>query len=290
MKMFLCVVSPRFPENYHIGVQARVWGVEKRYKNRIAPVRPGDEMVFIAGQQIRSIHRIESKVYKDDRPLWPPNDGDLFPFRIKISQPKYAGQMSSDEFVPNISFMRDKEAWGGTIQGAAGVFNDRLTDEDVNFIKSRLRKIPVAEPQIARAAEQPEIKNLFRIIGSDVLESLKRILPSLGLTRVNGADFPAEYDLGYGGNVILCRDMKTKDFVVVDFNRGEAPTETLIRVLHYMSWVRQTLAGSKDVRGMILTESANAALSDIVKEVPNVDLRFYRIGIELIDDSIRVSA
>src|SRR5439155_15899435 len=260
------------------------------YENRIREVSLGDEIVFIASQQIRSIHRIESDVYKDNRPLWPPKDGDLFPFRVKISRPTYAGQISSDEFVPHISFMRDKKAWGGTIQGASGVFNDRLTDEDVNFIKSRLRKIPVPKPETARAAEQPQIKNLFRIIGSDVLESLKRILPSLGLTRVNGADFPAEYDLGYGGNVILCRDVKTRDFVVVDFNRGEAPTETLIRVLHYMSWVRQTLAGSKGVCGIILTESANAALSDIVKEVPNVDLRFYRIGIELLGDNVRALA
>jgi hypothetical protein len=41
---------------------------------------------------------------------------------------------------------------------------------------------------------------------------------------------------------------------------------------------------------MILTESANAALSDIVNEVPNVDLRFYRIGIELLQNGIRASA
>src|SRR5207248_10544162 len=139
---------------------------------------------------------------------------------------------------------------------------------DVNFIKSRLRKIPVLSRGVPRAAEQPEIKNLFRLIGSDVLESLKRLLPSLGLTRLNGADFPGEYDLGYGGNVILCKDNQTGDFVIVDFNRGEAPTETLIRVLHYMSWVRQTLAGSKQVRGIILTESANPALANIVREVP----------------------
>jgi hypothetical protein len=112
---------------------------------------------------------------------------------------------------------------------------------------------------------------------------------ALGLARYNGADFPAEYDLGYGGNVILCRDLQSGDLVVVDFNRGEAPTDTLIRVLHYMSWARQTLAGTKDVRGIILTESANEALSAVVKEVPNVSLRFYRIGIELLGDE-RASA
>jgi hypothetical protein len=287
-KTFLCVVSPRFPENYHIGVQARTWGVETRYEDRISETSPGDEIVFLASRHIRSVHRIESKVFKDNTPLWPSKDGDLFPSRVNISQPTYAGQVSSDEFVPNISFMR--EEWPGYFRGRNGVFNDRLTDEDVNFIKSRLQRVAVPKEPAARAAEQPQIKNLFRLIGSNVLESLKRILPSLGLSRVNGADFPAEYDLGYGGNVILCRDAKTKDFVVVDFNRGEAPSETLIRVLHYMSWVRQTRAGSKDVRGIILTESVNEALSAIVKEVPNVDLRFYRIGIELLNDEVRESA
>jgi predicted RNA-binding protein len=286
MKTYLCVVSPRFPENYHIGVQARTWGVEKRYKDRIHRTSPGDELVFIASREIRSIHRIESPVYRDDSPLWPPKNGDVFPFRIKISAPVYSGHISSGDFVPNISFMRDKAAWGGTIQGASGVFNDHLTPEDVDFVRSKLQRVPSVQVEAARAAAQPEIKNLFRLIGSDVLESLKRILPSLGLKRFNGADFPAEYNPGFGGTVILCTDNKTNDFVVVDFNRGEAPADTLIRVLHYMSWVRQTLAGNKDVRGIVLTESANETLSTIVKEVPNIELRFYRIGIELLDQRI----
>jgi len=290
MKTFLCVVSPRFPENYHIGLQARTWGVEAGYERKIRQTSPGDEIVFLTSRQIRSIHKIESDVYKDNQPLWPPKDGDLFPYRVKISRPTYVGEIVSSDFVSNISFMRAVDAWTGTIQGPNGVFNDRLTPQDVAFIKSRLTSVPQPSTETARAAEQPEIKNLFRLIGSDVLESLKRILPSLGLTRFNGADFPAEYDLGYGGNVILCRDVKSGELVVVDFNRGEAPTETLIRVLHYMSWVRQTLAASTHVRGIILTESANDTLSQIVKEVSNVDLRFYRIGIELLDDTIRASA
>lgn len=282
MKTYLCVVSPRFPENYHIGIQSRTWGVEARYQNRIRQTFPGDEIVFLASRQLRSIHKIESEVYNDNRPLWPPKDGDLFPYRVKISQPTHVGEISSTDFVPKISFMHAVDVWTGTIQGPNGVFNDRLTADDVSFIKSRLKALPALGPEAARAAEQPEIKNLFRLIGSDVLESLKRILPSLGLKRFNGADFPAEYDAGFGGTVILCTDNKTGDFVVVDFNRGEAPADTLIRVLHYMSWVRQTLAGNKDVRGIVLTESANETLSTVVKEVPNVDLQLYRIGIELI--------
>lgn len=288
MKTYLCAVSPQLPENYQIGLQALTWGVEKRYRKRIAKVRKGDELVFLS-RNSKSIHRIEGPVYKDETVLWPPKKGDIFPYRIKISKPLYRGEIPPNKFSSEISFMRDTDAWGGTIQGASGVFNDRLTEEDVNFIRSRLRKIPVAKQVTARAAEEPKIKNLFRLIGFDVLQSLKRILPELGLERFNGKDFPAEYDLGYGGNVILCKDTRTGAFVVVDFNRGEAPAETLIRVLHYMSWVRQTLAGSKDVRGIVLTETANQTLSTVVKEVPNVDLQLYRIGIELLGEQ-RASA
>jgi predicted RNA-binding protein len=293
MKTYLCVVSPRFPENYHIGVQSQTWGVEKNYKNRIAKVHEGDELVFLASQEIRSIHRIESEVYEETRLLWPPKDGDVFPYRIKISKPLYAGMIPKDDFVPRISFMSVVDKWGGTIQGASGVFNDRLTEKDVDFIKSRLIRVAERRDEVAetlKAVEEPKIQNLFRLIGSDVLESLKRILPSLGLVRYNGADFPAEYDLGYGGNVILCRRVENGDLVVVDFNRGEAPNDTLLRLLHYMSWVRQNLAGSKNVLGMILTESANESLKAIVSEIPNVSLRFYRIGIELLDENARLSA
>ena len=264
MKTYLCAVSPQLPENYQLGLQAQTWGVERRYRDRIAKVRVGDELIFLSGV-IKSIHRIESQVFEDDSLIWPPKDGDRFPFRIRINAPLYRGALPSKEFVPNISFMRDKEAWGGTIQGASGVFNDRLTNADVDFIKSRLHRITQPEPEAARVAEQPRIQNLFRIVGADVLESLKRLLPALGLTRYNGSDFPAEYDLGYGGNVILCRD-RSGDLAIVDFNRGEVPSTTLIRVLHYMSWARQTLAKGKDVRGIILAESADDALFHIVKE------------------------
>lgn len=169
-------------------------------------MRKGDELVFLASRAIRSLHRIESEAYEDGGPLWPAKDGDLFRFRIKISKPIYVGTIEKEDFVPAISFMSAVDAWGGTIQGASGVFNDRLTEKDVDFIKSRLVRVAGSrlEPTL-RAAEEPKIQNLFRLIGSDVLESLKRILPSLGLVRYNGKDFPAEYDLGYGGNVVLCR-------------------------------------------------------------------------------------
>ena len=86
MKTYICTVSNKFPENYQIGIQAGLWGVEEKYKNRILKVQQGDQLVFIVGGVYRTLHRIESQVFIDETPLWPEKDGSIFPYRIKISK------------------------------------------------------------------------------------------------------------------------------------------------------------------------------------------------------------
>ena len=49
-----------------------------------------------------------------------------------------------------------------------------------------------------------------------------------------------------------------------------------------MSWTRQNLASGKDVRGIIFTEAADKTLVEIVKEVQNVEIQYYRVAIELV--------
>jgi hypothetical protein len=286
MKTFLCVVSPTFPENYYIGISAGKWGVEERYKQRIGKVSVGDELVFIADQKIKSIHRIESPVNFEDSPLWPPKKGDLFPWRIKISAPLFKGAIPKDVFKDQISFMRGK-VWGGTIQGASGVFNERLNQEDMAFIKANLSSVQIeAEMPEPADSKSQEPTKMFKILNNEVLSTLNQILPSLGLQRYNGADFPAEYDLGFGGNIILCRDQSNSDLVVLDFINGDADDESLLCLLHYMSWVRQNLSKKEGVRGVILCGSSSKSLELVVLEVPNVQIAKYRLGIQLLNSDV----
>jgi len=134
MKTFICTVSNSFPDNYEIGLNKRLWGVVEQYQHRIRKVRKGDQLVFFVGGVFKSLHRIESEVFKDPTPLWPPYKGSYFPYRIRISNPIKTSDKPVKTIAPQISFMKDKKAWGGTIQGAAGVFNDRLTEDDVRII------------------------------------------------------------------------------------------------------------------------------------------------------------
>jgi predicted RNA-binding protein len=291
MTTYLCVVSPKFPENYHIGLQAGVWGVERRYENRISLVMRGDELVFLMGGHFRSFHTIESAPYEDETPLWPPKNDDLYPFRVRISAPTMVGNVDVRTIKDQISFMKDTQAWGGTVQGASGVFNDRLTLEDVQVIKARMRGVsnaPItldsARQMVSKRASERQAA-LFKFYERDVEDRMSEFLPRLGLSLYSdittgkaGRQFP----IPSGRIDLLCNANVDGAFVVVELKKGEAPNEALLQILRYMSWVRQNLANGKDVRGIILTESVDPVLVEIVKEVPNVSIRHYQVTINLV--------
>lgn len=299
MANYLCTVSNKFPENYDIGVKANRWGVVEKYKNRIDQVKPGDTLVFLVGGEFRSIHRIESYPFREATPLWPSMNGSVFPYRIKISDPLLTGDRPVRELVHLISFMKDKEGWGGTIQGASGVFNSRLTDADVEIIKRGMREAPrpkaptppkggPSAPFVPPAPVDPGISErqaaLFKFYEKDVEDHIAQILPRLGLSIYrdpgngrNGRQFHTE-----AGRIdLLCKDSAGR-FVVMELKKGEAPEQTLLQILRYMSWTRQNLASGKDVRGIIFTEAADKTLVEIVKEVQNVEIQYYRVAIELV--------
>lgn len=304
MSIYLCAVSNRFPENYQIGLHALRWGVEERYAGKIRGVRKGDTLVFLVGGEYRSVHRIESDPFVDHKPLWPPKGGSLFPHRIAISPPRYRGHANANQLASQISFMRTTRNWHGTVQGHNGVLNPRLTPEDLALIKRHLHPVvapaaqsasqtppplpptPAPKPQAPAAVPQPAAGRqeiLFQFYSADLERALLSLLPGLGLAAVPGA-VERMPRLEGGASHLVCRDSAGRH-VVVHMHRGQAPQETLLRLLHDMSWVRQNLGGVRDVRGLLLTESMDPLLKALVSEVPNIQARTYRLAIELNGES-----
>lgn len=80
----------------------------------------------------------------------------------------------------------------------------------------------------------------------------------------------------------------TGDYVIIELKKGEAPQETLLQILRYMSWVKQHLAlnVTKKVRGITLTEHADTDLQNYMDEVPNVDIRYYKVSISLMEQAL----
>jgi hypothetical protein len=93
-----------------------------------------------------------------------------------------------------------------------------------------------------------------------------------------------QYDTYEVGRIdLLCKD-RNGNFVVVELKKGEASDQVISQLQRYMGWVRQKLAGdNQDVKGLILAEKSDRYLEYAVKANPNIQLKYYRVLIELLD-------
>lgn len=296
MSIYLCAVTARFPENYHIGLQAHRWGVEERYAKKIQGVRKGDSLVFLVGGEYRSIHQVESDPITESNLLWPIKDGSVFPYRIVIGPAICRGHVLARELAHKISFMRFKERWQGTLQGAHGVLNPRLTVADLDIIRASMLRgeseqtstrhdLTVLPAFLPKPVESPPARKASRVIpfdagSAELLSTLQTLLPGLGL-RVHGSRLLLESGIQKGAATLLCLDA-SGGFVVVVIQCGQPPTDILLHLLHDMSLVRQQLAGPKTVKGIVVSEGSNDALSSIIGEVPNVTLCRFRRTAEIV--------
>jgi hypothetical protein len=284
MTIFLCTVSQRFPENYHIGVQSQKWGVEEKYRQKLANVRPGDHLVFLVASRFTTLHTIESSPFTETTELWPEKDGSLFPHRVHISVPLATSSKTAKELSDDISFMKDK-FWGGTIQGPNGVFNDKLTDDDIRLIFGDNWKSRTPTNTQKSSVKRTSSDSLLTFYEKDAEDCVESMLPEMGLTKYvdpeTGKD-GRQFVCSAGRIDLLCRDRTTDDLVIIELKRGDAADKTLLQLLRYMSWARQNIADGSNVRGIILTERADDSLTGIVEEVPNVTIRYYKFNIELV--------
>lgn len=279
--IYLCSVSGRFPENLEIGIRAGVWGVEEKYERKIAPVREGDTLVFLLGGEFRSVHRVESDPFTDSELLWPEKDGSRFPHRVRIGPPLHIGPVPVDEVVDGISFMRDKEKWQGTVQGPNGVFNTRLTPEDLEHITARMvRPGPRAAPAPTLAEGQARVPLSFL---QDQLEAaFAALLGDLGL---RGAP-PGLGDPLSSGEAfrLLAEDTADGAVVVLLLDPGKGAAPLLLQALRHISEVRGRLPKGRRVRALILSNHVTDELRLVVDEIPTLHVRQFRLRFALNGD------
>lgn len=283
---YICTVSPDYPENYRIGLEAGLWGVEEKFKRLIEPARSGDLLIFVVGGVARSIHRIEAAPFYDATPLWPMKDGSVFPYRIRISSPLFVGRADFRGFAERISFMRGKH-WPGTIQGANGVFNSRATNDDLLLIQSLMSRVDhpvrymerragtrrVADPGDAGAVlclDEARLRHCVRELASE-----RGMLPSPVEVRIR-SEVPPEK-----GVVASLFNSERLEFLVVDLHVERPGEKALLSILRRMSWVRHNAERLREVRGLLLVDGPDSDLRAVAGEVPNLEVREYDVKLAL---------
>ncbi|WP_157763313.1 endonuclease NucS domain-containing protein [Pseudomonas citronellolis] len=71
------------------------------------------------------------------------------------------------------------------------------------------------------------------------------------------------------------------DFYVLELKVGRGPDAALGQILRYMGWVKEHLAGDKNVHGIIIASDIGQKLRYAATQVPNVRLMEYDLAVTL---------
>jgi hypothetical protein len=278
---YICAVSSRFPENYEIGIRAGKWGVEERHLKRVSDVRAGDTIIFVVGGRFRSIHRITSDVFEERSLVWPLKDGDPFPYRMRIGPAEAVGSAPAAELAPHISFMRNTRAWGGTLQGANGVFNARATPNDVELIRMALLASGTAapEPRPEQTAPATPIVPAADYWWPGLLDQLAA-LAKLRRTSSLRDPFVDAQEWRTGLLTGLFADQREiPTIAIAPFDRS--PSETVLSTLYGLSAVKQSADRVKEVRGVIFVPDNREQIAQLTAGIPNLSTFAFDVRVSL---------
>jgi hypothetical protein len=140
-----------------------------------------------------------------------------------------------------------------------------------------------APPAQLGKEESPELPvSLEKQIEDFLVHNVALIEP--GLTLYADEDRQGrQYPTDVGVIDMLCR-RPDGDYVVVELKRGRGSDAVVGQVSRYMGWVKENLAGSHRVFGIILAADADEEMRYAVAAHPNLLARYFAIKLELTDE------
>jgi len=86
--------------------------------------------------------------------------------------------------------------------------------------------------------------------------------------------------IGGDGRIdLLFHDKKKKCFVVVELKNVEAGQNTFGQISSYIGWVKERLAGSQPVKGLVISRGKDSKFENAIKSNPNVSqLNIWDLG------------
>jgi RecB family endonuclease NucS len=78
------------------------------------------------------------------------------------------------------------------------------------------------------------------------------------------------------------RDQQDR-FLVIELKAGVADEKTVAQLLRYMGWIKLTLSGGTEVRGIIVAHDFTDALRYAVAATNNIQLKRYEVRFEFSD-------
>ena len=117
---------------------------------------------------------------------------------------------------------------------------------------------------------------LERDLEENIIRNLNQIEDGLRLFEKDGIN-GRQYNTDVGRIDILAMDTNN-DYVVIELKAGVANYSVVGQILAYVREVRQTIAGGKEVKGIIIADDFDNKLMSAISEVSHVSLKRYRVN------------
>ncbi len=104
----------------------------------------------------------------------------------------------------------------------------------------------------------------------------------LRLFEEDGETVGQQYDTGSVGRIdLLCEDTSSGALVVIELKKGRPSDAVIGQLARYMGWVKEHLAGGRNVEGIVLTPTHDERLRYASKAVPGSRLLRYETRFEV---------
>ena len=168
----------------------------------------------------------------------------------------------------------------------------RLLKNEYDKEKEQMEKVSqveISDEGIGRseAVGDPEMQFLWeKELENFIVRNWERISIEKGLKLYEDEDgeIGQQYPTDSGAIDILAVD-KDNNFVVIELKKGRSGEKVVGQILHYMGWVKSSLAtDGQGVRGIIIASDGSKRLTNAVGMVSDkIQVKYYRVGLDFID-------
>lgn len=154
-------------------------------------------------------------------------------------------------------------------------------DKSIKLSLKKEAKIYTEEKREEEQSVLEIVPNIERLLKNFSEKNIEHIEKGLKLYYDKNGISGRQYSTEVGTIDLLCVD-NDKNFVVIEFEKGQGSDKTIGQITRYIGWVKKNLASDKEVRGIIIAHKIDEKLEYSASVLNNVDVKYYKIELKFV--------
>ncbi len=262
------------------------WGIGKNTPNR-RNISSGDKVVFYLGSPITAfsgtaVLSTDSFKLSDTQKKKFHHSSNIFSseYGVELREiVKWSNLKPVGELIPLLNFIENKQFWYSHFQGGIR----QITEEDYTIITDGINRTLLERISTTKDLENQAEFALEAHLEEFIYYNWDSINWGLDLKlyeteEQDGRQYPA----GVWNIDFLAIDKKTEELVVIELKRGKTSDAVVGQILRYMSWVKENIDQSSNVKGIIIAKEVDDALRYAIKDLLQIQVKTYKVDFQLL--------